>query len=122
MLTKSNAVSYAVLALIINGADDEQVRELHIEPYLNGRESGFAVHFWNSFRASRRLFNRKFVFTRCRNSDSIVVYESDDCGFSMQGNTPTEEVYRASKLFNGDDVVRVANYVLMRLTEISSLK
>lgn len=76
MITSKNAQATAVLAGLIWSLNDEQRDALVIEPYLNGREDGFAI-------ANRRL---KAVFSESRNSDSIVIYLGYSTEFSMQGN------------------------------------
>lgn len=45
MLTRDNATGYAVLACLASILSDEEWQDLIVEPYLNGRESGFAVTF-----------------------------------------------------------------------------
>jgi hypothetical protein len=110
MLTKANAIGYAVLALIFNQLTDNEVKELNVEPYLNGRESGFAVHFW-----TRNGIDRKFAFSRNRNSDDIVIYEGKIHDFSMQGNGLTEEIYRNKIILHTDDISRAADYIVDKL-------
>lgn len=109
MLTKSNAVGYAVLALVVNELDDSEVREINVEPYLNGRESGFAIHFWSG--------KNKLVFSRARNSDYVVVYEGRVNDFSMQGNSLTDEIYRNGRYF--ENASSAANHVVKMLRCVS---
>lgn len=117
MLTKSNSIGYAILSLIINQLSDEEVREINVEPYLNGRESGFAIMFHCGFRHANNLHDRKFVFSNSRRSDGISVYESTSWGFSMQGNCLTDEIYRNSISFIEGAVVAARDHILTRMLE-----
>lgn len=106
MLTRKNAKAYAVLCIIFDMTSEELWRECIVEPYLNGRENGFAV----SFR------DEKVVFSENRNSDNIVVYTGKSYEFSMQGNGLTEEIYRNSKFFNYDRYLEAAEFCLKFLS------
>lgn len=117
MLTKANAIGYAILSLVVSHLNDEEVREINIEPYLNGRESGFAVHFWGGFQYKKNLYDRKFVFCRERRSDEISVYESNTAGFNMTGNGLTEDIYRNQKGFDHDQILAAVDYIVDRLKE-----
>lgn len=109
MLTRKNAKAYAVLAIIASECSDEEWQNFCIEPYLNGRENGFAIHFWFGEP------NRKFVFSENRSSDSIVVYEGTRSDFNMLGNGLTEEIYRDSRFFGADEYYQAAKHILERL-------
>lgn len=116
MLTKSNAIGYAVLALIYERLNDSEVRELRVEPYLNGRESGFAVQFWPG--AFKNRHDRKFVFSEMRGSDAIVIYEAKSHEFSMQGNGLTEKIYREqSTSFSPDKIWDAVDHIVGRMRE-----
>lgn len=117
MLTKSNAVGYAVLALVMDRLNDEEVREIHVEPYLNGRESGFGIMFSGFFQHKKGLHDRKFAFSEMRGTDAIVVYESDSCGFSMQGNGLNDEIYRSSCSFEGRKIMNAVDHIVERMRE-----
>jgi hypothetical protein len=116
MLTKANAIGYAILALVYERLTDEEVVGLNVEPYLNGRESGFAIHFWAGYRKGR--FNRKLAFCEMRGTDCIVVYESDSCGFSMQGNGLSEKIYRESVGFAPAEIWKAVDHIVRRLREV----
>jgi hypothetical protein len=112
MLTKSNALGFAVLSLVVNELSEAEFKEVHIEPYLNGRENGFSTHFY--LRNNR--FDRKFVFSEARRSDYIVVYESTSNGFDMLGNGVSDEIYNAGRYF--PDAEQAAEYIVDRMREI----
>lgn len=116
MLTQSNARGYAILALLFDTLNDDELAAMYVEPYLNGRESGFAVGFRGYFRAERKLADVKLVFSNERRSDQAVVYKSDSCGFSMQGNGLTDKIYlEGSRCFN--NVLAAAEYVVAELRQ-----
>ena len=94
MLTRKNAKAWAVLAIIFDNTDDEMLARLNVEPYLNGRESGFAV--WNT------VANRKVAFAEDRNNDDIVLYVRTAADFSPQGNVPSEKAFKAAWHFKHD--------------------
>lgn len=111
MLTKSNAKAYAVLSIIMDNLSDEEISNLSIDSYANGREHGFALQFY--LRAG--LQDVKCVFSENRNSDSIVVYTDESWKFSMQGNTPSDEAYNARRFFEYNAYDAAAQYVLTQL-------
>lgn len=116
MLTKSNAIGYAVLALIYERLTDEEVRQVNVEPYLNGRESGFAIHFWGG--AMKHRHDRKFVFSEMRGTDAIVVYEAKTSDFSMQGNGLSEKIYReGSTSFSQREIWSAVDHIVSRMRE-----
>jgi hypothetical protein len=86
-----------VLAILIDNTDDEV---LDIEPYMNGRESGFAV--WNSDA------NRKIAFAEDRHNDTIALYVGTASDFSPQGNVPSEKAYKAARHFKHDEYLEAA--------------
>lgn len=89
MLTKSNATAYCVLSWIYRICNEDRLTKFYIEPYLNGREDGFAIVNYAA--------NKKVAFSEGRNHDSVVIYSGDTCGFAFGGNVPTEEVYKKAK-------------------------
>ena len=105
MLTKENAKAYAILAILVDMLDEDD--DLRVEPYLNGRENGFAVKL--------RSGNEKVVFSQHRRSDDIVVYSDKYHRFSMQGNSPTDEIYYNRQTFSPNDYYRAAEFVVQRL-------
>lgn len=102
MLTKSNARGYAVLAALFAKLSDEQVREIYVEPYLNGRECGFAVLCWTDKN------RRKAVFSNHRNADLLNVYRGNQSEFSMQGNSLSEGVYQTVTYFKEEAYAEAA--------------
>lgn len=115
MLTKANAIGYAVLALIYDRLNDSEVRAINVEPYLNGRESGFAIHFWAG--AMKNRYDRKFVFSEMRGSDSIVVYEAKTHEFSMQGNGLNNKIYSDCTCFSPDKIWDAVDHIVNRMRE-----
>ena len=113
MLTKSNAIGYAVLSLVIAELDELEVRDFVVEPYLNGRESGFAVILSGRSRSHRH--DRKLVFSELRGSDAIIVYEAASHEFSMQGNGLTDKIYAAGTSFERSQICRCALHIVERM-------
>ena len=60
---------------------------MSIEPYLNGRESGFSVKF------TLTSIDVKLVFAEYRKSDNIVVYMAPAYQFGSN-NTISDEIYQ----------------------------
>lgn len=110
MLTRSNAKAYAVLAVICAEMTDDQWRNSYVEPYLNGRENGFAIQFVNAGNNRKKL-----VFSEVRNSDQITVYEGSTHDFSMQGNGLTEKIYANAKEFGEDQYTEAVIHIIERL-------
>lgn len=104
MLTRKNAKASAVLAILCDMYEESAWNKLNVEPYLNGRESGFAVH--DFYQASKKV-----AFSENRNSDNIVVYYGTSSDFSMQGNTPSEKSYRNAKFFSYDEYHKAAKWI-----------
>lgn len=104
MLTTKNAQAYAVLALVVHRMADDTEKYLCIEAYVNCREQGFSVK--NYFQGERQV-----SFSENRNSDDIVVYYGNRGDFSMQGNVPSEEVYRKARYFACHNVKEAADFV-----------
>jgi hypothetical protein len=78
-----------------------------VEPYKNGRENGHAIIY-----ASGLVF-RKAVFAEYRNTDEIAVYVGTrDSQFSMQGNVPSDNVWKKRKMFGASQVNKAANEVM----------
>lgn len=73
---------------------------LEVETYSNGREQGFAItNFSNT---------RKVCFSECKNSDNIILYKGTYLDFSMTGNVPSEETYKAGMSFRYDQITETA--------------
>lgn len=82
---------------------------LEVETYSNGREQGFAItNFSNT---------RKVCFSEYRDSDNIVLYKGTYIDFSITGNVPKEEVYKAGMSFRyyqiTETAVAVVEYLLV---------
>lgn len=108
LLNKKNAQAVAVLAAIHYGVNEgEQIAQLLTEPYCNGREQGFSVSNWKT--------NNKVSFSESRNSDQIVVYFGKSTDFSMQGNTPSEELYKNKMFFDCLEVEKAADFIIDHL-------
>ncbi len=103
MLTQSNAQAVAVFAALKLLIDEDDFNRLIIHPYINGREDGFAIQNFEN--------GQKVAFSENRKSDDIVVYSGNSCDFSLQGNTPTAEVYKDRIYFPFLDVKRAALYI-----------
>lgn len=102
-MTLGNAKANAVLAVFFD-MFREKAYKLHVEAYVNGREQGFCLNNYTS--------NRKVSFSEDRRSDSIVVYFGFGNDFSMQGNVPSEEVYRKSaKDFKYNEYEKAAQFI-----------
>lgn len=102
-MTLGNAKANAVLAVFFD-MFREKAYKLHVEAYVNGREQGFCLNNYTS--------NRKVSFSENRNSDSIVVYHGFSSDFLMQGNTPSEAVYRgASRYFAYNEYELAAQFI-----------
>lgn len=104
MLTSKTAKAYAILAIIIDKFSAERFPEIDVEPYLNGRENGFAIKRWHN--------TRQAVFSESRNSNEIVLFTGRTTDFSMQGNTPNEEGNWTRVYFEPDAYVKAADAVI----------
>ena len=110
MLTKSNASAYAVLAIVADLMTEDEWKNTHVDPYLNGRENGFAVYgFWGD------KTTRKFVFSEFRRSDEIVVYEGGPHDFQLNGNSLTDEIYANGRHFNNGHYCAAATYIVEKM-------
>jgi hypothetical protein len=67
---------------------------LYLEPYQNGREHGWSL----SYKM------RKVAFSEYRNSDQIVVYCGTLADFHLQGNVPSDKVYKRREMFSSEEV------------------
>lgn len=112
MLTKRNASGYALLALVCERLSDADWLNLDIEPYLNGRECGFGICFWDYGKRHAR----KLVFSECRNSDQFVVYRGGVHDFGMN-NELTDEIYQNKRFFDHDEPHLAADYIVEQLNE-----
>ena len=104
MITHKNAQAYAVLALIVHRMADDTEKYINIEAYVNCREQGFSIQ--NYFKGERQV-----AFSENRNSDDIVVYYGKRVDFSMQGNVPSDEVYRKARYFPCHAVKEAAEFI-----------
>lgn len=109
MLTKSNARAYAILALLIGELQEEELEKLIVQPYINGRENGFYVRFLYVEDPPRD--SPAVVFARDRRSDQTVIYVGKSIDFSMQGNIPSEEVYKKKKLYSSLRPVEAMQFI-----------
>ena len=75
----------SVLALVNWMSGDSEY--LFAEPYLNGRERGWAIS----------SMGKTAVFSEFRNSDEIVVYRGKSVDFEMAGNVPSDKVYKEKR-------------------------
>jgi hypothetical protein len=104
MLNNGNAKAYAILSILVSMYEDS-FRELRTEGYENGREHGFHVY-------RTPYTDRSVSFSENRNSDAIVVYYGEGYQFNMQGNGPSDQMYRErSKYFGGSEYVQAANWI-----------
>lgn len=88
-----------ILKLVRLGRLSEtQQARVYVQAYSNGREQGFAVVVQDLMLA----------FAEHRRSDAIVVYVGRLADFSAPGNVPSDEVYRAAKLFEARRGLRAA--------------
>jgi hypothetical protein len=101
IINRKNAKAKAVLCIIAD-RDEEFLQNCLIEPYLNGREQGYSIWF-NGYR---------MAWSEYRNTDNFVVYEGESSEFNMQGNVPSEEIYKNKKFFDYNQYVDVAIYIL----------
>jgi hypothetical protein len=86
--------------------------EPSIEADVNGREAGF--------RITSPDYRKSVVFSENRNSDSIVLYVGRATEFSMQGNVPSEAVYKASHHFGEEDYLGAAKTAVAYLVGVPS--
>lgn len=107
MLQRKNARATAVLAIVMAETEERKFNSWSVEPYLNGRESGYAIADWHR--------DYKAVFSEFRRSDSIVVYLGKTTDFSMQGNSPNDEVYKDMNLYGPDGYVQAARAIIAHL-------
>ena len=78
------------------------VAEIHwTEMYSNGREQGYHIAGGD----------KVVSFSEDRHSDNIVVYFGNKYTFSMQGNVPSEEVYRNKTFFQNSDVKGASKFI-----------
>ena len=110
MLNQKNAKAYAVLAIVMDKMSDD-FEEVTVEPYLNGRESGFAIWRYSSFESTKV---NKVAFSEYRNG-GLVVYKGDLADFSMQGNTPSDRAYGEAPLYGEYDYIQAADFIIKHL-------
>jgi hypothetical protein len=101
-MKKANAVLAAIEDEINN--TDEELLDLICNPYQNGREHGWAL--------VQRIGEKQVSFSEYRNTDSIVVYFGLERHFSMQGNVPSEDVWKSAKFFGYNEYVPAANWII----------
>lgn len=112
MLTKKIAKAYAVLAIMLDNLNEEEKdigSRFTIQPYMNGREQGFAVMNYDAPGYP------KVAFAECRGSDQIVVYTGFNVDFSSGGNVASEETYKKAKYFDSEQYVAAAHEALNHL-------
>ena len=107
MLTKSNAAATAILAIVYLELSETEIFGLCVEPYLNGRENGFAVNFYGK--------SAKAVFSTERRTDNAVVYLGKTTNFNFGGNVPDEQTYKEGMSFNYKELHRAADFVCRHL-------
>lgn len=99
-MRKATLLADSVLALIEWIAPDGV--SLFAEPYVNGRERGWAVSFEG----------KTAVFSEFRNSDEIVIYTGKRMEFEMAGNVPSERAYKQKKFFSCTEPYQAAEFIL----------
>lgn len=116
MLQPKNAKAYAVFAIFVDllTSTTKTLRDFVVEPYLNGREQGFAI--WSI------ATNRKVAFSENRNSDHIVLYKGTGSSFSMGGNVPDDTTYLGSRCYSSDEYKEVAGAALDYLEGLEGLE
>jgi hypothetical protein len=95
-------VAQTILSIIELKLDEADIGKHYIECYANGREHGFCIQH----------YQRCIAFSECRNSDQIVIYVGSPHDFSMAGNIPSDEVYRAAKFFDYDKHAEATDYII----------
>lgn len=105
MLSRKTAQAYGVLAtLFAKLGDDYMVKKVSVEPYINGRESGFSIRVFGS--------ELQAVFSENRNSDNIVLYLDIWQNFN-NGNVPSDVAYhKSSHYFKPYDYAGVVDYII----------
>jgi len=85
--------------------------EACLEAYSNGREQGLCLWVF----IEQEIY--KFSFSEKRNSDDIVVYYGKTLDFSMQGNVPSEKVYKDAKYFPYFAIPQAAEFIVQQIKE-----
>ncbi len=106
-MTRKNAKATAILAIVFEMVDEDVWAKMIVEPYLNGRENGYALHPF--------LGKVKVVFSENRNSDNIVVYVGGINSFTMGGNVPDDDAYKERWMTDPDDYFGAAKYIYSKL-------
>lgn len=106
MFMDKNIQAVGVLAAVKYLTD----KELYLEPYLNGRECGFAIRITNNIGS-----DKKIVFSETRRSDKIVVYVGRSTDFSMEGNSPSDEVYKNARYFPCLEFAKAAEFIVEQM-------
>ena len=105
-IIRSSAVADVVLAQLFAIIDEDCDKTLYLESYVNGREHGYAITV--DLLTDDEV---KVVFSEYRRSDAIVVYVGTARDFSLQGNVPSEEVYKKAVFFAGNNILDAAVYI-----------
>ena len=79
-----------------------------LEPYQNGREHGYLLRSYESWRC--------VAFSENRNSDDIVLYYGDTHDFQMAGNVPSESAYSKAKYISYEKAIVAAERIIAFLT------
>ena len=99
---------------------DKKIEDLiRVEMYSNGREQGYHL------KVQTRAYFAGISFSENRNSDEIVVYSNVDFTlkkgtfveqFSMQGNVPSDEVWRVREMFSSP--VEAAKFIVTEVIKV----
>jgi hypothetical protein len=106
MIVRTTQKADAVLATV-----DDLVQEdtrLYLEPYQNGREHGWVLY---------NVTGEGVAFAENRNSDDIVVYLGTRSEFEMQGNVPSERVWKDRRMFEYDAYYEAAEAIIAHLCD-----
>jgi len=110
-----NSKGYAILAIIANQLTDEEWSNLMVEPFLNGRESGFSVRFYNH----QGCQDVKLLFCESRHSDNIVIYKGKPYQFHPC-NAISDEIARNSFDCAGGEYEKAARMIISELRQESA--
>jgi len=81
------------------GTDDSiGTHYYEIQPYLNGREAGFAIMPWSSKYPDRTII----IFAESRNTSDLVVYTGETKEMPLESTFPytlSERMYKDRRMF-----------------------
>lgn len=81
--------------------------KLTLEMYSNGREQGY------SLLDSEGVWPmKKVAFSESRTTDKVVVLCGTANDFDMQGNIPSDSVYKNRKLFLPTEIDKAAQFII----------